>query len=490
MLCSKSETRSWCPEARPMSRSLMNICVGLWLLAASLQPAALMSQEEKQPPTVDAQQETQAPVENSGELVLPPPLGGFSPRLNSNPEAAQERRKLLVGGIEINGLYIDNAFTVGSKAVSDYQYSILPSIGLRSSSPGTQWVLNYGGGVTLDQRASGNSLLQHNVSAYIQHNFTRHLASEFRQDYDLTNNPFMQTSGSTTLPAVTGPGQLSPFAVPEPVTRRTSVSAASLTYQLSQHSAVGANGSFSLQQFNDAVTNTGSRGSLIDTTAGTGRAFYLRQISAHQTIGSEYQLLHLRFESGAARTLDQTLFFFDSFSLAKNMTLSLYAGPDRTHTHNVIIQSPNFAAVILPIIADQWSVSGGLAFSWQGTRTGFRLSGDRGVSDGGGWTGAVRLTTASMELVRGLNKRWSATLELTYSDGRTIAFPSNVGISRVTTEEGLLGLLYRLTPDVALTAQYGRIRQPYTGQFSPTLQPDHNQVLAGLTYRFQKALSQ
>src|SRR5512143_2158999 len=98
MRCSKSETRSWCHEARPMSKPLMNICVVLWLCAAaSLQPAALMSQEEKQPPTVDAQQETQAPVENSGELVLPPPLGGFSPRLSSNPEAAQERRKLLVG---------------------------------------------------------------------------------------------------------------------------------------------------------------------------------------------------------------------------------------------------------------------------------------------------------------------------------------------------------------------------------------------------------
>jgi hypothetical protein len=474
-----------------MSQSLINFCVGLYLCAAaSLQPAALMAQEEKQPPAVDAQQETQAPVENSGELVLPPPLGGFSPRLSSHPEAAQEKRKLLVGGIDINGLYIDNAFTVGSKAVSDYQYSILPSIGLRSSTPATQWVLNYGGGVTMDQRASGNSLLQHNASAYMQHNFTRHLSSELRQEYDLTNNPFMQTSGSAPLPTVTGPGQLSPFAVPAPVTRRTSVSAANLTYQLSQHSAVGTSGSFSLQQFNNAVTNTGSSGSLIDTTAGTGRAFYLRQISAHQTIGSEYQLLDLRFDSGAARTLDQALFLFDSFSLAKNMTLSLYAGPDRTHTHNVIIQSPNFAAVIVPVIADQWSVSGGLVFSWQGKHTAFRLSGDRGVSDGGGWTGAVRLTTASMELVRGLNKHWSSTLELTYSDGRTIALPANAGNSRVTTEEGLVGLLYRLTRDVALTAQYGRIKQPNAGQFSQTLQPGHNQVQAGLTYRFQKALSQ
>ena len=259
-----------------MSSSLINFCVGLCLFTAASLPAALMAQEEKQPPQPDAQQETQASLENSGELVLPPPLGGFSPRLTSNPEA-QDNRKLLVGGIDIHGLYIDNAFTVGSKAVSDYQYSILPSIGLRNSTPGTQWVLNYGGGLTIDQRASGNSLLQHNASAYMQHNFTRHLASEFRQEYDLTNNPFMQVGVGASLPTITGPGQLSPFAVPSPMTRMTSISSANLTYQLSQHSAVGTSGSFSLQRFNDAVTNAGASGNLIDTTAGTGRAFYLRR---------------------------------------------------------------------------------------------------------------------------------------------------------------------------------------------------------------------
>lgn len=148
-----------------MSKSLVNLCVGLCLFAAtSLQPAALMAQEEKQPPQPDVQQETQTPVENSGELVLPPPLGGFSPRLTSNPET-QEKRKLLVGGVDINGLYIDNAFTVGSKAVDDFQYSILPSIGFRSFTPGTQWVLNYGGGLTMDQRISGNSQMQQTADA-------------------------------------------------------------------------------------------------------------------------------------------------------------------------------------------------------------------------------------------------------------------------------------------------------------------------------------
>lgn len=475
---------------RNMCKPLIRFCVGLCLWAApGLQPGPLMAQDEKQPASAE-QPEAQTP-EKSGQLILPPPLGGFSPRLTSDSESVREKRNLLVGGVDINGLYTDNAFTQGSKPVSDYQYSILPSIGLQSFAPDTEWLLNYGGGLTVDQRMSWNNQLQHAANAYLRHNFTRHIVSEFRQDYSLTNDPFSQVGQSQTLPTVSGPGQLSPFAVPQPITRISSISAANLTYQVSQHSAMGISGSFSLQHFNDAVANSEASGSLIDTTGAAGRAFYLRQISAHQTIGSEYQLLDLRFDGGAARTVDQTLFLFDSFSLRKGMTLSLYAGPERTHTHNLIILGPNLNMLVLPLLADNWSVAGGLMYSWQGRHTGFRLSGNRGVSDGGGWSGAVRLNTASLELLRALGKRWTATLELSYSDGRTIGLPASAGDkSRVTTEEGLLGFMYRVTRDLSLTAKYGRIQQPNAGLFSVALQPNHNQVQAGLTYRFHKALSQ
>ena len=472
-----------------MSKPFIKFCVGLCLCASpGLLSGPLMAQQEKQPASAD-QPQTQA-LETSGQLILPPPLGGFSPRLTSDSEAAPEKRNLLVGGIDINGLYTDNAFTQGSKAVSDYQYTVLPSIGLQSFSPDTDWLLHYGGGLTVDQRMSWNNQLQHAANAYLRHNFTRHVVSEFRQDYSLTNDPFSQVGQSQSLPTISGPGQLSPFAMPQPITRISSISSANLTYQFSQHSAMGVSGSFSLQHFNDAVTNSGASGSLIDTADTAGRAFYLRQISARQTIGSECQLLDLRFDSGAARTVDQTLFLFDSFSLRQGMTLSLYAGPERTHTHNVMILGPNLNTVVLPVLADNWSVAGGFMYSWQGRHTGFRLSGDREVSDGGGWSGAVRLNTASLELLRALNKRWTVTLDLSYSDGRTIGVPAKVGNSRITTEEGLIGFLYRVTRDLSLTAKYGRIQQPNAGLFSVALQPNHNQVQAGLTYRFQKALSQ
>ena len=111
------------------------------------------------------------------------------------------------------------------------------------------------------------------------------------------------------------------------------------------------------------------------------------------------------------------------------------------------------------------------------------------MSDGNAWLGAVRLNTASLELQKALSQRWDATFALTYSDGRGIAIPSNFN-NRVTTEEGRLGFLCRLSPAMTATMEYSRIRQPHLGPFIQVIRPDYNQVQIGLRYQFERALSQ
>jgi hypothetical protein len=282
---------------------------------------------------------------------------------------------------------------------------------------------------------------------------------------------------------------LSPFAVPSPVKQIASISNANLTYMLSQHSAAGVSGSFSLQDFRQVPSTSPSVGSLIDTTDTAGRAFYLRQVSPHQTVGVEYQLQDLRFDGGRARTVDQVLFLFDGISFTQNMTLSLYAGPEHTANHNVAVLAPGLSTPIVPSLQSQWSAGGGIAYAWRGKANGLRLSAERGVSDGGGWLGAVRLNTASLALQKALTVRWSATLDLTYSDGHAIGMPANLVGARVTSEQGLLGFSYRVTRNLAASTSYARIRQPHLGPFIQALQPNYNQIQAGLTYQFEKAFS-
>ncbi|HLW53530.1 MAG TPA: hypothetical protein VKW06_11870 [Candidatus Angelobacter sp.] len=454
-----------------------------------LQPFFLAAQETGQQPPAPARDSTPPPPESSAAILLPAPLGGFKPRLTTGPLPAEGRPDLLTGSIGFNALYTDNAFPTLSKAVDDYQYSIIPGIGFQSFGSHTQWNLNYAGGLTVDQRLAGNSQQTHGATADLQHEFTPRLTSEVREDFAITNNPFTQIGSSPSLPTISGPGQLSPFAVPSPATLIANISTANVTYLLGEHSAMGASGSFSLQHFHDVEAAPGSISKLIDTTNTAGRAFYLRQISSHQTIGAEYQLQDLYFDGGRARTVDQAVFLFDGISFTHNMTLSLYAGPEHTHIHNIIFLLPGFSATVLSLLEDRWAASGGFEYAWRTNRNGLRFSGESRVADGGGWIGTVRLNTASLELQKALSPHWAATLQLIFSDGRALGSPANLPENRITTEEGLLRFSYEIKRNLSASAQYARIREPHLGAFILVLHPDYNQVQVGLTYRFQKAFS-
>jgi hypothetical protein len=312
---------------------------------------------------------------------------------------------------------------------------------------------------------------------------------EVRQDYTMTNNRATSIGQGQGLPSLAGPGEPSPFAVPSPLRQIASISNANLTYILSQHSAAGVSGSFSLQHFRGVQSSSLSLGNLIDTTNTAGRAFYLRQVSKHQTIGAEYQLQDFRFAGGGARAVDQTLFLFDGIAFTSNMTLSLYAGPEHIAIHNVAVLAPGLSTSILPSLERQWSASGGVAYAWRGKSNGLRLSVENGVSDGGAWNGVVRLNTASLALQKALTAQWSATLDLTYSDGHAIGTPANLVRNRVTTEEGLLGFSCRITRQLTASTAYARIRQPHLGPLIQVFQPTYNQIQAGLTYQFEKAMS-
>jgi len=472
-----------------MNRSV-RCAIGCLCVLLGLQTFRGSAQEKTQTGDESDQDESQAPLESHARISVPAPLGGFSPQLTAYPETAGERTNLLLGSIELNALYTGSGVISGAKSTGDLQYSVIPGIGWQSFSPRTQWLVNYAGGLTFDQRSPGSSQQTQGGAADLRHQFTQRLVSEFRQDYVFTNGPFTQVGPSPSLPAVAGPGQLSPFAMPSNTTRVDSISSANLTYQVSRHSGLGGSGSFSDQKYRDLSLPSGTGGSLIDTQIATGRAFYLVQVSAHHSIGMEYQMEDMKFADGTARTGAQTLFLFDGISFKGNMTLSLFAGPQLTHTHNALLLSPTFTNIVVPVLSDELSVTGGFAYTWQGSRAGFRLSGERGVSDGGGFMGAVRLNTAALEMRKTMGAHWNATLQLVYSDGHLIGLPTHIESGRVTTEEGLIGLTRRLTPRVSVMGQYARIHQPHAGTLTQRIQAKYNRAQIGLTYQFQRALTQ
>jgi hypothetical protein len=465
-------------HSRSVVLSLVLGLLSFWVSAAA--------QSNQQNPSAEKQQEASAPDQDTNGVTLPAPLGGMIPPLTSHGESAKERMNLLTGSLGVSAFYTDNAFNSGGQSTDDYQYQISPGIELQSFGQHTQWMLNYAGGITIDQSAPGNSQQNHIGVAELAHRFTRRLAAEFRQDFSRSNNPFAKAGENLSI--IAGPGQLSNFAVPAPVTRTSSISSANATYQLSQHSSMGFSGNISVLKFQDDEALAGAGGTLVNTTNIAGRAFYLRQTSVHQTIGAEYQVQELRFNGGLARALNQTIYFFDGIVLGHNMTLSLYAGPGRTYIHNVIIPLPGLTAAVFPAASTQWTAVGGAVFAWRTGRNGFRLSADREITDGSAWAGAVRMMTAQAELAREFGARWTSHLSLTYSDGRLLAVPASLVDNRVTTDEGAVALAYRFTRNFSATANYAHIQQPHTGAFTGIIKGNYNQVQVGFVYQFQKAI--
>lgn len=425
-------------------------------------------------------------------VSVPAPLSGTIPRLR--PTSEGEARNVIGGGLTIGAL-CDNFATDGN-GLDDhaYQYSVFPSLTFQQTRPRTAWSADYRGGLTINRGGlPENPSVQSATSAAVevQHAFGRRLLLDLRDDYVLTNDPFGHIGPSQSMATLSGTGQLNSYTATPAATRSTSISSGSLTDQLTRHSSMGISGSYSTQRFRDLATATpGGTQSLIDTRTTTGRGFYALEISRRQKIGLEYQLQDLRFGGDLARTTDQTLFLFDEISLATHVALTLFAGPDRAHTHNnIFLQASNTLISVVPLVNDVWAPAGGAMFTWRGKHAALSLSGQQVVTDGGGSTGAVRASSAGAELRKNFTSRWNLTLGYSYSVGRLLEnLPtSNSGI---TVQQGSLVLERQLAKHLLARAQYARTDQTSSGLRAPLTTGNHNRVGVDLVYQFTRPFGQ
>jgi hypothetical protein len=448
----------------------------LWLA----QPLALIAQD----------QDAKTPARDSSITVVPAPLGGTSPQLL--PTSESEVRNLLRGGVIVGTLHDDNALNVNGQSYDGYQYSLLPSLAVQQTRPHTAWTLDYRGGLTVGHKAveaSPSIQVATAVNADVQHIFARRLQLELREDYMRTSNPFGSTVESVPVAALSGAGQLNSYISVPAATRTAEVSSGNLTYQLTHHSSIGFSGSYSTQRFREVAVSPGEVLSLIDTRTATGRGFYALEISRRHIIGFEYQLQDLRFQGNAARTVDQTLFLFDEIPLKTNMTLTLYAGPDRAHAHNnILLLDSNASLSVVPRINDVWSPAGGAMFTWRGRFAALELSGQRLITDGSGSIGTVRATNASAELRKEFTNRWSLSLGYVFSDARLLVGSGSTDNSSITGHQGSVVLERRLAEHMLVRGQYARTEQGSSGTPVPLTTGNHNRVGVELAYQFTRPL--
>src|SRR5579872_1827836 len=191
---------------------------------------------------------------NSSDVTAPTQtpsaLQGEAPVvLNSNAEHSSQ----VIGGIGFSGLYDDNASGTSSNRLSDSEYSILPEIGVQFFQLHTAWDLHYDGGYNFDQRASVRDSMTHEGLLDVQHQFSPRLSSELRENYLISTDPFATPGAGGTLPSFQGLGQLNTFTTTPLAQRTASISYAAMSYQLTEHSSIGASGNFSVEHYRDVA---------------------------------------------------------------------------------------------------------------------------------------------------------------------------------------------------------------------------------------------
>ena len=455
---------------------LLTACVYVSLMAGQSSPTA-------------QQQEARKDGETIAILNVPAPLGGTIPRLA--PLSEGEFHNIVRGDIALGTIYDDNALVVNGQAFDGYQYFVLPNISLQQTRAHTLWTLDYHGGLTAERKAPAASPSIDNAetgTVAVQHVFGRRLLVELRQDYTMTNNTSTSIAQSVSPATVSSPGQMNSNLALPAGSRTTSVSFANLTYQLSRHSSFGVDGSYSTQRFRNVTTSSGSALSLIDTRSTAGRGFYALEMSRRQTIGVEYQIQDLRFQSNQGRTTDQTAFLFDEIRLTSSLELTVFAGPDFAHTHNnVLITGTKASTLIVPALHDQWSSAGGALFTWRGRRPALQLSGQRVIADGSGTLGAIRALSAGANFEMMFTRSWSANLGYIYSDGRFLQGSKQID-SNMTLQQGNLAVDRRLGEHLTARVQYARIQQIGGGTPVPLTTGNHNRVEGDLVFHFMRPL--
>jgi hypothetical protein len=286
---------------------LTRICFGLALLVAM----PLWSQVEPS---------ATGPAPTSGDpMQTPPPVSG-----ESYPTAtgAETRSNELRGGLTFETAYDDNVLASETTApVSDFSYSIRPTIAIDQMTSRLHNNFSYSPGFTLYQRTTGRNEIDQSASAKSQYRLSPHISlsaiDTFQKSTNVFNQPFSGVSGSTQAPIE---ALVAPFAA-----QLGNTANASLSYQFSRNGMIGGGGSSSIVDYLNPAQASG----IPNSNSRSGSGFYNLRLSGNQYIGVNYQYSWMTSSgaSGGSETKVETVYSFYTLYLKHALSLSVSGGP-------------------------------------------------------------------------------------------------------------------------------------------------------------------
>jgi hypothetical protein len=365
---------------------------------------------------------------------LPTALNGETGSLAFESESA--RSNLLSSGLTLVTSYDGNALSNNAHRVGNVGLTIVPNISLSELRGATLIQLNYGIGLTQNQRLSPERNVAQNLDLNLQYRFTERLTARIHEALVYNTTSFDRLSQDTLQPGGSVLHQSNQSAITPLATSLNNLTGLDLIYQLGERTIVGGSGYFTNLHFvNNAVASSTQ---LLDNQSVSADAFYSTRFSQRQAVGVTYSLQKLTtFSRVAEHTSSDRMLLFYTLYPTPGVMLSFFAGPDRVTTH------------IQPITLSNWFTCAGATLGWQGQRTSAQVSFVHDVTDGGGLTGTVRTSSVTVNLRRRFTPKWAGDVSVNYGKNDPLVFDNSfygvtaiAGVQRTVGERLLIGMRY------------------------------------------------
>ncbi len=381
----------------------------------------------------------------------------------------------LVLGVGVTALYDDNAFNT-VQGEGQAEFGATPRISWDVTHSHWYSMLNYSANIMRSTRFDFYNRTSHSLDTTFGYQFNKNLSVAVQDNFVRSADPNYFVGALN--PFLPGPGAPNPSYFGPPSVLTSNFVDASIQYRLDARSSFTVDGSFSLQRYSQVLN-----ASLRNTNGTSGSASFRHEFSGRMSSGVTYDISKFTSPAGYS-TLSQRILANEEITFRPDMKLSLFAGPN--HVSNAFNVLGN--GTVAQLTNSGWSWSAGGTFSWRVAKMNMTGSAIRQVSDGGGLTSTVQLTSFQYSVARDLPHKFSMGLRAGYTLNNNL-FRIISANNSVNSNYGNAGatITRNLRRDLTASITYDRTEQ-MAGYLLGTPWIDRNRITIALNYSFTHPL--
>lgn len=421
------------------------------------------------------------PAGDSNQMQVPPSVSGQD---YSTEVGAEERSNYLSMGFFFTTAYDDNVLgSVASKPVSDFTYSIRPSIAFDVSRPRQHASVSYTPGFTFYQQTSALNEQDEVVNGQYQYRLSPHIAAFARESFERTSSVF-DSLGAISGGPVSGTPEPAPVIAPFATMNREDL-IGGMSWQVSRNGMIGGTGTWGKFTYPHPSQATG----LFDSSGSGGAAFYSTRLTGQQYFGVRYRYAHgttqiptkgqatqIPVQGQAEADINAINPFYTVF-IRRTFSISLAGGPQHVNAS----QTGSAAK------SSTWNASGTVSMGLQSEHTSLAASYSRSVSAAVGLAGVYNDTGASLAGRWQMSPKWTAGIDGTYQS-QSNAAPTLIGTPGGHTILGTVQLQHPLTERLRIEFGYDRLHQSYKAVNAIANSPDSNREYFSIYYQLERPL--